>query len=119
MTAAPRIEITAPLSARAAFLTDAYSDMTAAPETLLERLQPLRNLRGHSVVDEWESLLSAGDFNTLATQLMDAHYDPSYARSRGSHTHQMLGSVTVETLDNAGQEQAAEAIAALVNRAPQ
>ena len=116
MTAAPRIEVAAPLPARAEFLTQAYADIIADPARLRARLQPIRNLRGHDVVNGWEALLDAGDFNALATALMDQHYDAAYARSRKADDRVWLGEVHADTLDAAGREKAADALAALIAR---
>lgn len=118
MTAAPRIEVTAPLAARATYLTQAYADMIVDPAAARKRLQPLRHLRGHAIVDRWEGHFTSGDYHTLAMQLMTDHYDPAYARSRGSHDFDLLGQVHTETLDATGQNHAADAIAQLISSAP-
>ncbi|MFZ3582603.1 tRNA 2-selenouridine(34) synthase MnmH [Loktanella sp. DJP18] len=114
MTAAPRIEVTAPLAARAAFLTEAYADIIADTDLLRDRLQPIRNLRGHDVVDGWETMLDNGDFNALATALMDQHYDSAYARSRKAGDRVWLGEVHADTLDAAGRARVADDISALI-----
>ena len=115
MIAAPRIEISAPMQARAAFLTEAYADMTSDPTALRDRLQPLRNLRGHAVVDTWEGLLNAGQFADLARRLMEDHYDPAYTRSRNTRSHKVLGVVAATSLDADGQELAVDQIIGLIN----
>jgi tRNA 2-selenouridine synthase len=114
MSAAPRIEVKAPLAARAAFLLEAYADIIADPVLLRERLQPLRNLRGHTIVDGWEELLNASDFNGLATALMDQHYDAAYARSRKVSDRTWLGEVHAMALDASGRAQAADDLAKLI-----
>ena len=114
MSAAPRIEVSAPLAARAAFLREAYADIIADPALLRDRMQPLRNLRGHAIVDGWEALLNAGDFTALATALMDQHYDAAYARSRKASDRTWLGEVHAETLDAAGRARAADDLAKLI-----
>ncbi|RYH04061.1 tRNA 2-selenouridine(34) synthase MnmH [Salipiger sp. IMCC34102] len=114
MTTAPRIEVTAPLAARAAFLTQAYADVIADPAALRARLQPLRNLRGHATVDRWEGLLTGGAFTDLAASLMQDHYDAAYARSRDAENRTWLGQVHAETLDDAGRARAADAIADVI-----
>ncbi|WP_394151780.1 tRNA 2-selenouridine(34) synthase MnmH [Loktanella salsilacus] len=114
MSAAPRIEVKAPRAARAAFLREAYADIIANPAVLRKRLQPLRNLRGHAVVDGWEALLQAGDFTALATGLMAEHYDAAYDRSRKVNDRTWLGEVHAETLDAAGRARAADDLARLI-----
>jgi len=114
MRTSPRIEVAAPIAARAEFLTRAYADVIAQPDDLRAKLQPLRHHRGHETVDRWEALLDAGDHVALAEALMRDHYDPAYAKSRAVHTPHVLGTVTAERLDEDGLARAAAEIAALM-----
>ncbi|SIS78407.1 tRNA 2-selenouridine(34) synthase MnmH [Phaeovulum vinaykumarii] len=82
MCAAPRIEIAAPLAARAAYLTRAYADLTADPDQLLARIESLRHFHSAETIETWMQAARAGDFATLAQGLMAAHYDPRYNRHR-------------------------------------
>ena len=115
MTAAPRIEIAAPVAARAAFLTQAYEDVTADPEALSRRLDPLRAHRGHAVVDGWQALLAERSFRALAEALIVEHYDPAYARSRAAHAHPVIARLGAERLDAAGLDELAGRIAAVLS----
>ena len=117
MCAAPRIEVDAPLTARAVYLTETYADIIADPDRLTAQLQPLRAHRGHGIVDHWLGLLQAGDLIGLASALMAQHYDPAYAKSRALHDGQTLARVYTETLDSAGQELAADRILSLLHEA--
>ncbi|SMY07003.1 tRNA 2-selenouridine(34) synthase MnmH [Flavimaricola marinus] len=112
MRTAPRIEITAPLEARAAYLTMAYADVIADPDTLASRLEPLRYFRGHKIVDGWIEQMKAGDFKGLASALMEQHYDPAYAKSRTVHDHEVLDVLRADSLDHAGQDALAAQIEA-------
>lgn len=114
MVAAPRIMISAPISARAAFLETAYADVISDPSELEKRLSPLRNIRGHAVVDGWINLIRAGDFRALASALMEQHYDAAYAKSRSVEDHEILAEFASETLDEAGQNTLADAIIAAI-----
>lgn len=114
MCAAPRILIDAPIAARSAYLATAYADMIADHAELRARLQPLRHIRGHAQVAQWETLLAANDYTALAASLMADHYDPAYAKSRRIAERDVLGTVHAPTLDAAGQEHAADAIMRLV-----
>lgn len=116
MCAAPRIEIAAPLTARAAYLTRAYADVIADPDRLAAQLQPLRAHRGHAMVDGWLALLHAGNFTALATALMAEHYDAAYARSRGVHDRTRLARLDTDTLDAGGQDRLARDVARIVER---
>jgi len=115
MLAAPRVIIQAPLPARAAYLAVAYREVIENPAVVAEKLSPLRRLRGHATVDRWVALSQEGALVDLSHALMVDHYDPSYAKSRRIDERTVLAEVAVETLDNAGQENAADAIAAAIS----
>lgn len=115
MLAAPRIVIQAPMMARAAYLATAYREVIEDPEIVTEKLEPLRRLRGHATVDRWIALSAEGALVDLSHALMVDHYDPSYAKSRRIDEREVLTEVSVDTLDDAGQERAADGIAAAVN----
>lgn len=83
MVAAPRIEIVAPLAARAAYLTRAYADLLADPARLVQVIALLRPLHPAAVIDTWQAQAGAGAFTDLAEGLMARHYDPRYAKHRG------------------------------------
>ncbi|MFN3824310.1 MAG: tRNA 2-selenouridine(34) synthase MnmH [Pseudorhodobacter sp.] len=95
MTGAPRIEISAPLDARADYLTRSYRDLTDSPGRLHERLEWLRGQHANDLLDRWQALAGAGDHQTLAAELMQAHYDPRYARHRARFARP--GDVTLTT----------------------
>ncbi|MCZ4259269.1 tRNA 2-selenouridine(34) synthase MnmH [Limimaricola sp. G21655-S1] len=112
MTRAPRIEITAPIGARAEFLARQYEDVSADPARLSHLLDQLRAHRGHAVVDGWQKLLAEGRMVELSAALMVEHYDPAYARSRAAHAPVFAAHVEAGTLDAEGLTRAADAIAA-------
>lgn len=97
MKAAPRIEIDAPLDARAAYLADAYADVSSDAQGLRTKLEILRRHRGH-LVDGWLGLLDAGNFQALARALMDEHYDPTYRSGRTRHGADVLERFSVDGL---------------------
>ena len=101
MRAAPRIEITAPPEARAAYLTRAYGDLTEDPTRLIETLDRLRRLQGHERVSAWQGMAAAGQFEPLALALITDHYDPRYRRSRARHSARIASSLSAERLDEA------------------
>lgn len=114
MCAAPRVVLRAPEAARAAYLARAYHEVIADHESLAEKLRPLRRLRGHKTVDRWITLSQQGALVDLSQALMVDHYDPAYAKSRKRGEHHVLADVTVDTLDETGQERAADAIATVL-----
>jgi len=81
MRAAPRVEITAPLQARASYLTTAYADLTTDAALLSTQIDMLRPYHAGKVIDSWQALAQGGDFTALAQGLIGAHYDPRYTKS--------------------------------------
>jgi tRNA 2-selenouridine synthase len=108
MVAAPRIEVTAPISERAAFLSTAYADLTNDPQTLVGLIDKLRHYHAKDTILEWQALAHAADWTTLAGRLMSEHYDPRYAKSqaRASQTAQQLtlGALDEQTLAQTARE---------------
>ncbi len=86
MRQAPRVVIEASRAERAAYLARAYADVIADTATFEGVLAALRPYHARDVVDEWVRLFEAGAHEALATELMEQHYDPRYARSRASRT---------------------------------
>lgn len=113
MQAAPRLEIEAPLDARAGWLTRAYADVTADPAELSARITALQPYQSRETIAEWQALAQAGDFAPLAARLMQEHYDPRYAKTKLRQGAAMRVFQT-EALDDAAQERLAEQIAGVL-----
>ena len=114
MQAAPRIELRAPREARARYLVQAYPEMTQDPETLEAIFARLPVYPGQKRLGTWRELADAGAFEDLAAALMEQHYDPAYDRSSRKDARELRGTVGVEELDAASQEQAADQILRLL-----
>jgi tRNA 2-selenouridine synthase len=99
MKGAPRIEVAAPLAARARYLTRAYADLSADPAAAAETLARLVPLQGRERVARWQALAQDGALEALATELMEQHYDPRYAKAREARAGQVLGRVSSEDLE--------------------
>jgi tRNA 2-selenouridine synthase len=82
MTAAPRLEVIAPVQARARYLVHAYADMVADPARLAATLARLSPTHSHAQLAEWQDMARTGAFAPLAASLMAQHYDPRYTRHR-------------------------------------
>lgn len=93
---APRIELQAPLQARAAFLCSAYADLMEDPAALAALIDRLRPFHAAEVIAEWQASAAAGDWPRLAEGLMSAHYDPRYTKHAARLT---AGSTPVELPD--------------------
>ncbi|HSG57670.1 MAG TPA: tRNA 2-selenouridine(34) synthase MnmH [Paracoccaceae bacterium] len=110
MKDAPWIEVTAPVPARAAYLAEAYADILADGDALMNKLRHLITHRGHSVVDHWAELIAAGDKQALTAALVTQHYDPAYDSSTRAMAPQVMARIETGTLD----AQALEAVAARI-----
>ena len=80
MLAAPAVEVTAPLAARAAYTARAYADAVADRKKLAGILDRLRPYNPREAVDRWQAMAAAGEDEALAAELMAEHYDPRYRR---------------------------------------
>lgn len=98
MKHAPRIEITAPEDARSHYLARTYFTPDTDHDAFRDNLQPLRQHRGHNVVDGWETLLAERNHVELVRALITQHYDPSYARSRKRGRENVVGQCGTESL---------------------
>jgi len=81
MHAAPCLWLDAPAQARVRLLLEDYRVLMADVALLCDRLAALVSLRGRQQVQRWQALARAGDFGTLAQELLERHYDPGYAAS--------------------------------------
>jgi len=83
MRGARRVEIKAPLAARARYLATVYSDIVEDSARLGKTLDKLRMYHSGEVIARWKKLADAGEMEALATGLMAEHYDSRYAKARG------------------------------------
>lgn len=119
MKAAPWIEVSAPVSARAVYLDAAYDDILSDGPRLKAQLEPLRYHRGHAMVDRWEALIDAGERLELCRSLAEDHYDPAYEKSMSSVSPVVQQRFETGTLDPAGLETLADRIAEALQEAGQ
>jgi tRNA 2-selenouridine synthase len=115
MTAAPRLAVVAPSAARAAYLAGHYADVVSDRAVFEASLERLPIFPGRKAIARWLELADAGDLVTLAGELIETHYDPSYDRAARKDPRQRLGEIALASLDPAAQEAAADAIARLVD----
>jgi tRNA 2-selenouridine synthase len=116
MQAAPRITLEADRAERARYLVAAYADIVEDPERLAEIMARIPLRLGRERLARWRAMADAGEFEALADALMEVHYDPAYDRSARRDERPVLGKIRIGSLDPAGQEAAADAIAALLSR---
>ncbi|WP_103258370.1 tRNA 2-selenouridine(34) synthase MnmH [Tabrizicola aquatica] len=115
MVAAPRVTIAAPRAARAEYLARAYADLTADPARLAATVDLLKPAHPREVIEDWQTLAAAGQFQALADSLMERHYDPRY----GKHRERMaapMAEIAAERLAPADLPAIAERLARAIMR---
>jgi tRNA 2-selenouridine synthase len=106
MIAAPRLKLAAPRADRAAYLLQAYGEITADPAALEDILARLPPHHGREKKEGWRALAAAGAWPALVESLIEHHYDPGYQRS-GAGFHVPLGELTLPDLSAAARQDAA------------
>lgn len=81
MRAAPCIRLDLPLDGRVQLLIEDYDFFVRDTETFCQRLDALRVLRGHEVVEGWQEAARAGRTREVVRDLLVSHYDPVYLQS--------------------------------------
>jgi len=81
MRASPCLWLELPLEARIALLMADYDFFVADVDAFCARLDALRALRGHAVVNAWQDAARAGRTAEVVRDLLVAHYDPIYLES--------------------------------------
>ncbi len=114
MKSAPRIEIAAPSASRVEYLVRAYSEEIADCEGFAARLDGLIRLQGRAQVEAWQAALRAGSFDQVAAEMIELHYDPSYAKARARSGGVVLATCKAERLDETGIIALANEVAAIV-----
>lgn len=99
MRAAPRIAISAPTSARAAYLVEAYPDLVSDTAKLEASLARLASYHAKTAIAAWRELHASGKNCELAEQLITAHYDPAYNRARRHREDAPVLTLRSESLD--------------------
>lgn len=81
MRASPCLQLELPLDARVALLNEEYDFFVRDTEAFCARLDALRTLRGHALVDRWQAAARSGDTMQVVRELLIDHYDPIYLQS--------------------------------------
>jgi tRNA 2-selenouridine synthase len=116
MVAAPRLAVSAPLAARAAYLARAYADLTADPAELAGVISRLRPMQAAETIDRWLALAATHRFEPLAAELMALHYDPRYTRQRSLTGAPPARVIEAPSLTAAALPAVADELADLVKR---
>ena len=81
MRRSPLFSVQAAMPERVNLWREDYSHLCENPRGMVERLHNLRPLVGGEEFSYWEQLASESRVDELFQRLMEAHYDPAYARS--------------------------------------
>lgn len=114
LRAAPRVVIEAPVAARAEYLARAYDDLAADAGRLEALLAFLKPFHGAERVAAWQAMARSGDRVALAGELVELHYDPRYAKSRGRWEGPVRAVVRADRLDEAALDALAPELLAVV-----
>lgn len=117
MKDAPRIEVRAPVTARAQYLTNAYSDILSDAERLREKLLCLRGHRSNAVIDNWLDLIAVNDREGVTLSLIVDHYDLAYLKSRQANGPSPMAQIELEHMDEEDLAQAALKLKAILDGA--
>lgn len=116
---APCTPVQLPLHERVAFLLEDYAHFVADMDSFCHRLDALRTVQGHDVVDGWQAQARAGEWFAVVQDLLVRHYDPVYDRSTRRNYQQfdraqplVLGDAQPASLAAAAQQLMATALAA-------
>jgi tRNA 2-selenouridine synthase len=104
------------LPERARYLSRAYVDIVADQARLLEVLGQMRHAHAAETITAWEILALSGQFEALAHDLMERHYDPRYEkhRARMAHAQKFIAAASLAEADlPALADQVAAAVARL------
>ncbi len=85
ITAAPRLRLTVPVEARAAYTARTYAEAAADPARVARIIDSLRPLHPAERIEDWLRLTDAHDWAGLSAGLMRDHYDPRYEKHRARH----------------------------------
>ena len=113
MRQASRVNLTAPIDARITFLQRDYRHIIEQPDHLIELLAGLRQRYSTATFDLWETTIKTGDWRSFIHDLLETHYDPSYARSSASRPLNDILTLSAKTLDDDDIGRLATALGAL------
>ena len=78
MAAGECVWLNVSVAARVAHLRGEYEHFVADPALLMQKLAPLKALRGGDMLARWQRLATAGNIDGVVESLLIDHYDPLY-----------------------------------------
>lgn len=97
------LRLEAPVPVRTALLKEEYAHFLSSPTMLIEKLECLTALYGHSTIAHWKKLTLEQKWEELIEELLIRHYDPAYTRSTLKHYPALVHAPTLKlaTADDA------------------
>ena len=113
MAAGECVWLDVPLAARVAHLRGEYEHFVNDPALLMQKLAPLKALRGGEMLARWQALAGAGNIDGVVESLLVDHYDPLYttAIKRNYPTLATARHLTINELTPSALRGAARALA--------
>ena len=113
MAAGDCVWLDVPVAARVAHLRGEYEHFVADPALLMQKLAPLKALRGGEMLARWQRLATAGNIDGVVESLLIDHYDPLYttAITRNYPKLATARHVTINELTPSALRDAANALA--------
>ncbi|WP_374554027.1 tRNA 2-selenouridine(34) synthase MnmH [Aquitalea pelogenes] len=81
---------------RVRFLLEDYPFYVSEPERLETQLGFLKAVHSREQLQQWQAMISHGDYAALVEQLLEQHYDPLYTRSMHRHYHRLQQAVLLK-----------------------
>ncbi len=96
MATARQITINTPRTARAAFLIKEYQNLTQDRTALTKLIGGMGMRLGASRMAHWQKLLDKEEWQALAMDILESHYDPAYDRSVAKHARDNIVTIAQE-----------------------
>lgn len=109
MRASPCIDLQLPDEERVALLMEDYDFFVTDSGHFCQRLEALTELRGKAVVGEWIEKVRAGRTREVVLELLQLHYDPTYAASIARNFTQYGEARVCQPADRSAQAMASAA----------
>jgi tRNA 2-selenouridine synthase len=83
------VHLESPLPLRLALIKEEYAHFANDVAKFNAKLAYLAGIHGAKHVEHWQNLASIGNWDSVFTELMEQHYDPSYAKALLKHYAQL------------------------------
>jgi tRNA 2-selenouridine synthase len=113
MKQASCVEVQLPQAGRIEWLLQQYPHLIAHPELLKRKLDRLKSRYGREKLNEWYSLIDAGQWHALVGDLLAYHYDPTYSRSMGQSYKRVEQRLQITNLSNTSVDALLDTLVAL------